>query len=111
MERGVPPSLEAMCACSYRGTEFPLEPTAAKLGHLCEHEGCWNFLGTGHKLEPLQLRAEAPAVCAACGREPYFPLRAGGGFGWASKEDSELLRAGMGAARPRLGFACNLSEA
>ena len=37
-------------------------------------------------------------------REPYFPLRAGGGFGWGSKEDAELMRAGASVARPKLGF-------
>ena len=100
---------------TYCGTEFPLEPTAAKPGHACEHEGCWNFLGTGHRLEPLQLRAaaagaEAPAVCASCGQQPYFPLRAGGGFGWAAKEDAELLRGGMSVAQPRVGIGCKVGE-
>ena len=87
----------------YRGSEFALEPTKPKAGHICEMEGCWHFLGKGHSLESLQLQTQ-PSFCAGCGREAYFPLRAGGGFGWASKEDAELMRAGLSFAQPKLGF-------
>ena len=96
---------------SYRGSEYALATTAtaAAKGHVCEQEGCWSFLGTGHKLGPLELRGaggreggEVPR-CTACGQVPHFPLRAGGGFGWASKEDAQLLRAGFCVAQPRLG--------
>ena len=45
-----------------------------------------------------------PKKCARCGKEPYFPLRAGGGFGWASKDEAEQLRAGMSLAQPKVGF-------
>ena len=94
---------------AYRGSEFTLEPVRAKASHACERDGCWNFLGTGHKLEPLcplagGEGAAAKQACTTCGQEAYFPLRAGGGFGWASKEDAELMRAGMSMAQPRLGF-------
>jgi hypothetical protein len=92
----------------YRGPEYALRPTRAKAGHVCEQEGCWNFLGTGHKLEPLELDAAAEAAAAADG--VHFPLRAGGGFGWASKEDAELMRAGMSVARPKMGFGCKVGE-
>ena len=65
-------------------------------------------MGTGHKLEPLELDAAAEAAAAADGVR--FPLRAGGGFGWASKEDAELMRAGMSVARPKMGFGCKVGE-
>ena len=46
---------------------------------------------------------EQVLTCAHCGVEPHFPLRAGGGFGWASKQDAELLRGGLAVAQPKLG--------
>ena len=95
----------------YRGSEFPLDVPqsdgAAATRHTCEEEGCWHFLGKGHAREPVGLRGDARqpvATCALCGAEPYFPLRAGGGFGWASKEDVALMRLGMSVVQPKLGF-------
>jgi hypothetical protein len=47
--------------------------------------------------------AESP-TCESCGQAAHFPLRAGGGFGWASKEDALLMRRGMAVAKPQLGL-------
>ena len=89
----------------YVGSEFGLKPCKPKAGHVCEQEGCWHFLGKGHQMEKMQLRAEGEGLtCGRCGQEPYFPLRAGGGFGWASKEEAEQLRCGIALAQPKLGF-------
>ena len=89
---------------AYRGREFALMHAKPKAYHVCDQEGCWGFLGKGHTLEPMRLvkgeeevceEADEELLCTTCGKVPYFPLRAGGGFGWASKEDAELMRAGM----------------
>ena len=100
------------------GSEFALATRRPKGGHVCEQEGCWAFLGKGHALEPMQLVGETSEGdgegdgprCATCGKEAYFPLRAGGGFGWASKEDAELLRGGLSIAQPKLGFGVGRCE-
>ena len=104
--RGAPPSWRLTALGGYRGSEFALEPpkwNAKAKDHVCEQEGCWHQLGTGHKLQPIKLREEEP-TCASCARPAQFALRAGGGFGWASKEDAQAMRRGMAVAQPQLGL-------
>ena len=102
----------------YVGSEFAIGPPPGGDGeraasarriaaHVCEQEGCWHQLGEGHALEQLQLcppAASEPARCARCGMEPNFTLRAAGQFGWASKEESAMLRGRLRIAQPKLGF-------
>lgn len=110
---GLPTASTVPCGSvlAYQGCEFGLERVRAATRHACEREGCWHFLGKGHTLEPLQLAGdEKTLLCTNCGNTPYFTLRAGGGFGWASKEDSELMRAGMSMARPAGGFGLGFGE-
>ena len=78
--------------------------------HVCEQEGCWHQLGTGHKLEPMRLRDGDGQVCTGCGREPCFTLRAAGQFGWASKADSAAMRYGLKVAQPKLGVDVSSSS-
>ena len=98
---------------AYAGSEFALEPAQGRAAradeHDCESEGCWHQLGTGHKLEPMQLRAEAgqPQVCAACAQTAYFPLRAGAQFGWGNQAEAHLMLRGIGlvgGSRPGVEF-------
>lgn len=95
----------------YKGTEFVVEsPMSSAVvarvcaEHVCEREGCWHQLGTGHKLVPTRLRDGEEQVCVGCKQTPSFALRAGGQFGWASKADAELLRSGLSIAQPSLGL-------
>ena len=114
------PSAACHAPLAYYGDEFPLEARAAKPGHVCAREGCWHFLGKGHSLEPMRLQcrrldggedeaAGSQQACTRCGKVPYFPLRAGGGFGWASREDAEMLRGGLAVAQPKLGLGVTVS--
>ena len=105
---GRAPPPVSLCA-AYTGSEFALvraEMSNAKartaLEHVCEHEGCWRFLGVGHALEPMVLRDEPP-LCASCGREASFPLRAGAQFGWGNRVDADSMRAGLMLMQPCLG--------
>jgi hypothetical protein len=62
----------------YRGTEFELQPIKMRAGHVCEDEGCWHFLGTGHSKERLDLCTPCESsLCTGCGQTPYFRLEAG----------------------------------
>ena len=83
-------------------------PTYATASVETDDEGAYQEFEEDPGLEPLELDAAAEAAAAADG--VHFPLRAGGGFGWASKEDAELMRAGMSVARPKVGFGCKVGE-
>lgn len=62
---------------TYRGSEFPLVSAdpSRRSGHDCNVEGCWRYLGTGHKLESLVPSADCLDLCRHCHRKPVFALR------------------------------------
>ena len=62
---------------TYRGSEFPLVSAdpSRRSGHDCYVEGCWRYLGTGHKLESLVPSADCLDLCRHCHRKPVFALR------------------------------------
>jgi len=60
----------------YRGSDFLLSPTMrCQKSHDCNVEGCWRFLGTGHKLEPMKLQKGQMNACKGCNNKPVFTLR------------------------------------
>ena len=66
--------------CAYVGTLFAVSPRKRPASeHVCEAEGCWHFLGQGHKRETMRHIDEQPEppVCVQCGTEARFALRGG----------------------------------
>ena len=62
----------------YVGTEFAVEPCRRHRGeHVCESEGCWHFLGTAHKHEPMRRKCDdvEKSTCAVCGQLSRNALR------------------------------------
>ncbi|KAL7550920.1 hypothetical protein ACHAWF_014130 [Thalassiosira exigua] len=67
---------------AYCGSEFllkPKRPGRSKFkSHDCSADGCWRFLGTGHKLESIMLETgplDECQPCASCNIKPTFTLR------------------------------------
>ena len=62
----------------YVGTLFDVEPAKRYRGeHICEHEGCWHFLGKAHALEPMRRKTDTieARTCRTCGKHQTNALR------------------------------------
>ena len=60
------------------GSEFILELAEPQKhdDHDCDIEGCYRFLGTGHKVGRMKIRREeCSRICVKCQKSPVYKLR------------------------------------